>query len=148
MHPIKTTAIIVLFVTVLSLSLTALAGKYYKWVDENGVAHFSERPPQAAEATSVQTVKVKTHAKEDPSENSDEDSPPTQLSGPLQAATDPNAKQLDPERCKAEQERLKTLNSGSRIRMQDTQGGFYYLEKAQILKEIQRSQQAIRESCE
>ncbi len=148
MYPIKTTAIIALSVIASSLSLSVLAGEYYKWVDENGVSHFSERPPQTAEAASVQTIKIKTQAKEAPQEDSSNDTAPEQLSGPLKVAADPNAKHLDPKRCSAERERLKTLNSGSRIRMQDTQGGFYYLEKAQILNEIKSSQQAIRESCE
>ncbi|GAA5111782.1 DUF4124 domain-containing protein [Alloalcanivorax gelatiniphagus] len=39
----------------LALAAPALAAKYYKWVDENGVTHYDTRPPQGGSAEEVRT---------------------------------------------------------------------------------------------
>lgn len=44
-----------LSLTLLALSSIAVAEKFYKWVDENGVTHYDARPPQGMSATEVDT---------------------------------------------------------------------------------------------
>ncbi len=127
-----------LFTILLIVATPAIAGEYYKWTDENGVSHFSERPPQQADSAE----KIKTHARTPTTEETQE------ANTAINKELEPTTKILaDPARCDKEKARLTQLSSGSRIRMQDTQGGFYYLDTQQIQQEMQKSKQAISESC-
>ncbi|HEY7773283.1 MAG TPA: DUF4124 domain-containing protein [Marinagarivorans sp.] len=130
-------------IAALGLALIAMpstAGEYYKWVDENGVSHFSERPPKEATAEKVKTsARPPTTEEVDAAESAEQEA----------LVDEPKAKiGQDPARCTAEQNRLKQLSSGARIRMQNPDGGFYYLDERQIQQEMQKSRQAISESCE
>ncbi|BCD98000.1 DUF4124 domain-containing protein [Marinagarivorans cellulosilyticus] len=121
------------------VSTPAMAGEYYKWVDDKGVVHFSERPPQETNTAE----KIKTHARTPTEEEtSAADTAIEKELAPTQQIM------ADPARCDQEKARLKQLSSGSRIRMKDAQGGFYYLDENQIQQEIQKSKQAISESCQ
>ena len=40
----------------LAMRATAMASQVYKWVDAQGVTHFSAQPPQGQEATSINTA--------------------------------------------------------------------------------------------
>lgn len=114
-----------------------VAGEFYKWVDEKGVVHFSERPPKQDGVE-----KIKTTAR---TPTADEQQEATSAQSSAMAPT--TQSQNDPDRCNGEKERLQKLLSGSRIRMSDGKGGFTYLEKAQIDAEIQKSRQAVKEAC-
>ena len=122
------------------ITAPSTAGEYYKWVDENGVSHFSERPPKEAAAEKVKTsARTPTTEEVETAENAVQEA----------LVDEPNTKIFkDPARCSAEQSRLKQLSSGARIRMQNPDGGFYYLDERQIQQEMQKSRQAISESCE
>ena len=50
-HHARSIAWVVLFSLVISASLHA--GEIFTWVDENGVTHFGDRPPQKSEASVV-----------------------------------------------------------------------------------------------
>ena len=51
---IATNIIAVLFATLLFFAMDVMAGsEIYRWVDENGVVHFSEQPPGKGNAQSV-----------------------------------------------------------------------------------------------
>ena len=126
-----------LLIATLLLTTHANAGEFYKWVDEKGVVHFSERPPKQEGVE-----KIKTSARK-PSAEEKQEAQAAQSSA-MAPTTQANN---DPERCNGEKARLQKLLSGSRIRMSDGNGGFKYLEQAQIDAEIQKSRQAIQEAC-
>lgn len=126
-----------LIATALLTSVNAHAGEFYKWVDEKGVVHFSERPPKQENVE-----KIKTSART-PSTEEKQEAQAAQSSA-MAPTTQANN---DPERCNGEKARLQKLLSGSRIRMSDGKGGFKYLEQVQIDAEIQKSRQAIKEAC-
>lgn len=120
---------------------TAISGEYYKWVDDKGVVHFSERPPLATTAEKI-TTRTRVPVKEE--------APATNTTGNTEVnATNNNAQvsTLDPNRCNTETARLKNLTSGARIRMLGPNGEPTYLDKSQVEAEIKKSQQAISESC-
>jgi hypothetical protein len=126
----------------LFFSAHSLAASYYKWVDEKGVSHFSEHPPQTLPAEIVQT-----QTRVPPPENSDVPDPSSEE--PV-AASEPepeNHDNVDPARCEAEEARLRQLTSGARLRIKNEQGELIYLEADQIKQEIEKSRQAVRESC-
>ena len=119
---------------------TAMGGEYYKWVDDKGVAHFSERPPQASNVEKIKT-NARTPTKEETAATTTAETEGGVVNNTTKAST------LDPNRCNTETLRLKSLTSGARIRMEGPNGEPIYLEKAQIDAEIQKSRQAISESC-
>lgn len=141
MHSIKFTTTTLYCALACSFSTISVAGEYYKWTDNKGMSHFSERPPQSAQA-----VKVTTYAKAAPRNDAHNNEQAMQAPAAQPNSTLQN-KQPDIKRCKTESKRLKTLGSGARIRMQDVNGGFYYLEQDQIQNEIKKSKLAIQESC-
>lgn len=123
-----------------SFSSMIWAGEYYKWVDESGTPHFSERPPTIAGAEKIKT----SSRKPTPEESKKAQDVATETAD---VASTQQTIKADPERCRIAQDRLKNLSSGSRIRLSDGNGGFYYLEKNQIAEEIKKSNRAIEESC-
>ncbi|HEX5277894.1 MAG TPA: DUF4124 domain-containing protein [Fluviicoccus sp.] len=49
-----------------AFAISAIAGEdFYKWVDDKGVTHYSQNPPETAGKTSVQTVNVRTRIPHD-----------------------------------------------------------------------------------
>jgi hypothetical protein len=51
---IATNIMAILFATLLFLAMDVMAGnEIYRWVDENGVVHFGEQPPEKGNAQSV-----------------------------------------------------------------------------------------------
>ncbi|MDZ7924636.1 MAG: DUF4124 domain-containing protein [Marinagarivorans sp.] len=138
------------------------AGEYYKWVDEKGITHFSERPVQAQGVQKISTSAAAPSTKE---ETTPEATTNTQVTTNAQEATNTqetsdaeetaateaaNTKkaQYDQARCADSQARLQTLSSGSRIKMDDGKGGFYFLDQQQITQELQKTRSAISESCQ
>lgn len=118
------------------------AGEYYKWVDENGVSHFSERPPRGAtEITEKLKTSVRASGHEDEASQSPEESQATEN------PTEPTVSLKDKKRCQAEKDRLKALSSGARIRMKGADGSDHYLDEQQIQEQARISRQAIQESC-
>jgi hypothetical protein len=126
------------FIVACAFSSVCSAGEYYKWVDDKGITHFSERPTQT---TGVE--KIQTSARQPTTE---EKAKPEEITAAVNPAPTPQA-QFDQKRCTDSQERLKSLGSGSRIRMDDGKGGFYYLDQQQVTQEVQKTHAAIAESC-
>ena len=54
----KSIVIIILIVNSLVIPLSSYAGNVYKWVDENGRTHFSQKPPESNSNTAKQ-IKIK-----------------------------------------------------------------------------------------
>jgi uncharacterized protein YcgI (DUF1989 family) len=134
-----------LLAALLYLSTTPLmAGEYYKWVDSDGVTHFSEKPVLGADAKKVRTT-TKTEEAASPaadaaaSPNNNAEAPAA--SAP--AAVDPKQQEF----CRTSKERLKSLQSGQRIRMVQPDGSFAYLDAQQVKDEINRTQDALRSTC-
>ena len=138
------------------------AGEYYKWVDEKGITHFSERPVQAKGVQKISTSTAAPSTKEEATSdattntqattNAQETTNTQETTAPEEAAANEAANtqkaQYDQARCTDSQARLKTLGSGSRIKMDDGKGGFYFLDQQQITQELQKTRNAISESCQ
>ena len=58
----KLTAILCVIVLATALSALAFGGKIYKWVDEKGVVHFSDRLPEGQENQAVEEREVEEPA--------------------------------------------------------------------------------------
>lgn len=146
-HPLSRTPIVLLAAAFIWGAPLANAKEYYKWVDEKGISHFSEKPVPGKNA-----VKIGGGTKKD--DNSAEQ-PTTDAtsaaSGTATAST--SAKSLNDatasndEMCKSAKSRLSSLQSGQRIKLVGDDGKFVYLEAKQIQDEIAKTQALIKASC-
>lgn len=132
-----------------SLLLTShsFAAKVYKWVDENGVTHFSEHPPKNTQTT---VIKPKTGHSEPVKYESTapaNDTEATAAAAQQQADEDLAQALKDPTRCAAARKNMETLQNFGRVKVKGEDGSFYYLTPDEQQERIQSTQQAIDESC-
>ena len=128
------------------------AKSYYKWVDEDGVTHYTERKPngQNSEAISVSTGLPRDDngqpiQLEDQTGDQGAEGTQTAAAG-SDAAEDPNANK-DPERCEVAKKNLKIITENNRIREKDEKGNFRFLNPDEIDERKKAAEQAIKESC-
>jgi len=145
-----------LLVGALSLTCTsALAAEYYRWTDEKGVVHMTDKRPE--DRADIEVVKppppvpkpLKQQAKE-AEEVADAEAEALAEEEALEKAApidvDINApREL---RCQQEKERLSILKSNSVVHMQDANGNLKTLSDTQVQKEIALTQKAIAALCD
>ena len=133
------------------LSLPALAAKtFYKWVDDEGVTHYSERKPMGTDAEAV-SVSI---GRSDPVTNAQTNVQGAQGNADGQTAAGSNTEEVDPEalkdpeRCNIARKNLETMQNNNRIRMKDPATGEYrFLSQQEKEQQMAESQKAIDESC-
>lgn len=118
------------FTIMCSLAAPAISAQLYKWQDENGVVHFTDKPPKGKTAT-------KMRVKAPPTMGGDADEPAKDESQP-----NPRA-----ERCEMERKRLQVLQSNMTVRMRNDDGTMRELSKEDMQEEIGLSQAAIERYC-
>lgn len=135
----------------LAISATAMAGQVYKWVDAQGVTHFSAQPPQGQEASTINTaLPVPKPAPAEPTKP-----PPTfeSIANPEQAAIDAKVKQdvaaKEAERkkyCEEVRTNLAQLQNNPRLRM-EVEGGVRRLSEEERQARIAETQKSITDNC-
>ncbi|HTF84513.1 MAG TPA: DUF4124 domain-containing protein [Cellvibrio sp.] len=130
----------------LTLASHVFAAKVYKWVDENGVTHFSEHPPKN---TQTEVIKPKTGHSEPvnyesaaPTNNAD-----AAATAQQQAEEDVARALKDPTRCAVARKNMETLQNFGRVKVKGEDGSFHYLTPEEQQERIRSTQQAIDESC-
>jgi hypothetical protein len=120
----------------------ALAAKVYTWVDENGVTHYGEQPPQGATAKKI-------NARTGHSEPTPTDTPATtdKSAAPASDQAAPQSTK-DPERCEIAKKNLETLKSNARIRVPDGNGNTRFLLDEERQSKLDETEKVIDESCE
>jgi len=115
--------------------------KFYKWTDNKGQVHYSERPPQGTQAEAIR--------------------PETGHSEPVTyaTATDKKASEekkvgseksslKDPERCDSARKNLDTLKTYTRIKIKGDEGEYRFLTPDEQTQKTAEATKAIEESCE
>lgn len=117
------------------------AGKVYKWTDEKGLVHYSERPPFGTQTEVVrpdighsEPVNYETAITEKAKEEK-------------KAVTDKNALK-DPERCDAARKNLDMLKTYTRIKVKGDDGEYRFLTPDEKQQKTDEASKAIEESCE
>lgn len=118
-------------------SHSAAAKDMYKWTDENGVLHYTDKRPTGVEAETI-TKKTRRRVQEEAEQEAAQQE--------QQAAA--TSKKANAERCKTEQDRLKTLNSSKSIRMKMEDGTVKILSPEDIAQEVAFARKAIDYFCE
>lgn len=141
---------------VLSLPLPASAGKLYRWIDEQGVVHFTDTPPPDAQATPLNRRPATGYSPERP----DDALQPWQE---REKAFQERREQIQSEREKARQEaertravgeqcdrlarQIRALESGVRMSRPGEQGERVFMSDAERAAELERSRARQREHC-
>lgn len=135
----------------LAMSATAMASQVYKWVDAQGVTHFSAQPPQGQDATSINTATPPPK----PAAAEEQKAAPTfeSIADPEQAAIDKKVKQevaaKDAERkkyCEDVRTNLAQLQNNPRLRM-EVDGEVRRLTEEDRQTRIAEAQKSIAENC-
>jgi len=135
----------------LAMSATAMASQVYKWVDAQGVTHFSAQPPQDQDATSINTAIPPPK----PAVAEEQKAAPTfeSIADPEQAAIDEKVKQevaaKEVERkkyCEDVRTNLAQLQNNPRLRM-EVDGEVRRLSEDERQSRISQAQKAIADNC-
>lgn len=128
----------------LSLWGTASAQLLYKWKDEDGITHFSERPPAGVDnyervrsSVSPGNAPVQYQPQGENDEESDE-------------GTEQVAEQSDADnsaRCENARKNLEALQSFARIRVRDPNGELRFLSEGEVTERRQEYVQILNDLC-
>ncbi len=119
----------------------------YKWVDEQGVTHYSQIPPPGRPASEVRVQGSRpepprsSEATNTPPENEGKASP-----GTLEIEIDESAR-VRQENCKRAREQLTALESSRRVRIKEDDD-FRMLSEPERLQKIEEIKTRIRENCD
>lgn len=132
-----------------------VAAKYYKWVDEKGVTHYSAQPPASGEG---EVIKVKSGASSDKDaamkrleerrsrlqqDAKDRANPKTDE----QAEVDKKNADIVKKNCKAYRKNLKVMTENSRVRMMDKNGEARVLPEEERQQKMQDAKKYIADNC-
>ena len=147
---LKKLAIAVLVVA----SASALAAKngYYRWIDDNGQPHFTQKPPLDRPSRFIGTSRGYSSDDVDPPYPAT--IPPKRAdSGTDQDSDKDEPKQFevmpdkDPERCEQARKALDSFSRGQRVRVKDDDGEYRVLDNEEQAEQKARAQEAIDIYC-
>ncbi|UTA48845.1 DUF4124 domain-containing protein [Simiduia sp. 21SJ11W-1] len=127
------------------------AKEFYKWVDDDGVTHYTVTAPKDRPSTRVHTRiggsgdKSKTGAI--PASRA---MPGDETGSAPKARASQSAAQgqpVDPQRCEIAKSNISTLQNNARIRVTESDGSIRYLSEAERNEKMAEAEAAIRESC-
>jgi hypothetical protein len=139
-----------LFALGAAFAATALA-QQYKWVDQDGKVRYGDTPPPGVEATRLKPPPAgapapATAPKANPEaafrKRQQERQESEQKSAKERA--DAEAKRVN---CEQSQASLRTLQSGQRISSTNAAGERVFIDDAERVKEIERTQRAVNDWC-
>lgn len=141
---------IVLTCLIAALSMGAVAltkTGYYRWLDDDGQPHFTQKPPIDRPSQFVETKRGYSSNEVNP------DSPPAVPPKRADSAPASNDKQLeilpnkDPERCVQARNALQSFSRGQRVRVTDDQGETRILNQEEINTQKEKAQELIKIYC-
>ena len=148
----------IILTVLLTMTLAASAGSIYTWMDEHGVAHYSDTPP--ANTPGVQTVRVQDAPSSDASSEIQQlnDERAAQDKKAQTEAKDNAEKQAlqakaaqatkdNKSRCDQLQANLQVMNEHGRVRETDAQGDTHYLSDEEKQKQMDDMQKQIQAFC-
>jgi len=143
-NPLATALVLASFLASLALSSNSLAARsFYKWVDQDGVTHYTTTPPPGQKATLVKTYGDKSRPTPTPSQSNK-----TKVAN-ADKSSDSGAPQYqkNPEYCRQARKNLTTIDSSNRVRLKDASGELRYLSHQEKLKRRDEALKAIKINC-
>lgn len=108
------------------LAQTASAQTFYRWVDEQGVTHYSESAPEGEESREVRTWGQRgadRRQRQDADDREARTPPPSAGGSRTQPGTEPTVPPVDDAYCEQLRENLETLTNRPVVRMEDPDTG-------------------------
>jgi hypothetical protein len=132
----------------LCVATAADATRFYKWVDEDGVVHYSDSPPAHGRFEQIETREPASTFEELEAQNKDNDDPAVEQTPP--APTPPqSAAEARRVNCENARSNLETLTSFDTIQMDlNGDGELETLTEAQMQEQIERMRAQIARFCE
>jgi hypothetical protein len=130
------------------LALSATADKVYKWVDQQGVTHYSEQPPadKKAAMAKIKLRQVESKATQPQTIESGNEAPQPQSEVETALSTEQLAVQR--KNCVTARNKLRALQNAGRVRQLDADSGEYiYLPDEVKLAQIQQMSDYLRAKC-
>lgn len=144
------------FLATLAIAALALisagghAGQVYKWTDEAGQVHYSDKKPNNVDSKSLKVKGGKqTQDRTDPKEKSQalDESKQEQLEKKAEELQAKNKQQEKDSRCEAIRNNLKTIEENSRVRIEEN-GQLRYLTEEEITNKKAQFQKQLSEFCQ
>ena len=134
----------------LLISPASHAGKFYKWVDSQGVTHYGENPPDTETAS---VVNVKTGASSDQEqaieklEEKRKAAETAQQNPQEESAVEKQNREIMANNCKIQRQNLAQLKANRRVKETDANGEVRYLGEDEIKKRVEEVGKYIDENC-
>ena len=128
-------------------SALAAAETVYKWTDNRGQVHYSERPPQGAQA---EAIKPETGHSEPVTYTTATDEKASEEKKDKEGKKVGSEKSAlkDPERCDSARKNLDTLKTYARIKIKGDDGEYRFLTPDEQTQKTAEATKAIEESCD
>lgn len=144
----KSVLLCTLAVAGLLMSSLAGADTVYKWVDDEGVTHFSAQPPKNRKSDQMRTSTghsepVDYSSQFQSEDEEDQDDVRDETAGNQE---EPSQEQLD-EACEAARENLAMVERGGRIAVTDEDGERRYLDQDEIDERAEEARQIRDQAC-
>ncbi|MDG9670402.1 DUF4124 domain-containing protein [Hahella sp. CR1] len=142
------TAIFSIFL--LSISSLSFASGVYKWTDENGVIHYSDKKPdfKASSEINVQTgSQTKDRQSLQDQDQKLNDQQELERLREQQASENAVAAEEQKEICKTLKSNLETLNNSARIRQKQEDGTERFMTPEEILQQRKDTQARVDKEC-
>ncbi len=147
--------ILVLVLSAASLTTSAFAGEIYKYVDEEGNAHYVDRPTGESgekrmditySATSTAAVSAQTKRRQDYMEALEEarGEKASRREAEAEARAEMEARAA---KCQQNRARLESYLQAHRLYRENEAGDREYLNEEQILEARRKAEEAIQETC-
>jgi len=137
-----------------SASLSVSAERYFKWVDRNGVTHYSETSPRDTQVTVVKVKAGRPSAESKMADTADISTTEATIGSSeksqLMETPQPTEQQLEVQRsnCSKASRKLIALENAGRVRQLDEQTGEYrYLPNQEKLAEISKMREYLQSNC-
>ena len=130
------------------LALSAAADKVYKWVDQQGVTHYSEQPPADKKAViaKIKLRQVESKATQPQTIESGNQAPQPQSE--VETALSTEGLAIQQKNCSSARNKLRALQNAGRVRQLDADSGEYiYLPDEVKLAQIQQMSDYLRDKC-
>lgn len=138
-----------------SLPTLAQAAKFYKWVDAQGVTHYTEKAPANAKTTAVKVGDTTSSDAEDDIKQLEarraalaaDKKKAAEAAAKTPTESNANTSKQQAENCEIHRKNLAVLKTGGRITTKDDNGEPHHLSPEEIQKQITASENAITQ-CE
>lgn len=134
---------------------TSLAAKYYKWVDENGVTHYSAQPPAAGQGEIIKVKSGPSSDKDQAMKRLEERREKLQQDAErranpekdLQAEADKKNAEALKEQCERTRKNLKIMKESARVRELGPDGEGRVLPEEERQQRVKDAQEFINQNC-